>query len=203
MMLKPLLGSLVLGVSLWMAGPAVQAQSRHAFPAAVQLAGQKLQLNGQGVRYRAIIPVYEMALYTPKKVTHAEELLDLPGPKSLSFVALRDIPGDQLGLALVRSMRENAEPGQADAITAYMDSLARIFSTEKKIAAGQTFHINYVPGKGTTLFIAGEPKGESVPDPAFIRAVLRSWVGPKPVDRLLKDALLGAPPRQNEPVGGG
>ena len=37
--------------------------------------------------------------------------------------------------------------------------------------------------------------GETVTDAGFIEAVLRIWVGPKPVDSQLKSSLLGAPPK--------
>ena len=138
-MIKQWMKCAALSVALAVASPLALAQGSKAFEPTTQLAGQTLQLNGQGVRYRAIIPVYEMALYTPKKVTTPEQLLGLPGPKRVSFVALRDVPGDQLGIALVRGMSENADPGRAALIAGYMDKLGRIFSTEKKIAAGQAF----------------------------------------------------------------
>ena len=188
----------VLGTALALGTPVVMAQGSAAFAPTTQLAGQTLQLNGQGVRYRTVIPVYEMGLYTANKVTTPEQLLSLPGPKRASFVALRDFPGEQMGLSLVRGMRENADPAHAIAVAGYMDKLGRIFSTEKKIAAGQTFTLEYVPGKGTVFLINGVQKGETVTEPGFMEAVLRIWVGPKPVDSQLKELLLGAPPKKTE-----
>ena len=195
-MIKQWMKCAALSVALAVASPLALAQGSKAFEPTTQLAGQTLQLNGQGVRYRAIIPVYEMALYTPKKVTTPEQLLGLPGPKRVSFVALRDVPGDQLGIALVRGMSENADPGHKAQIAGFMDKLGRIFSTEKKIAAGQAFALEHVPGKGTVFLINGVQKGETVTDAGFIEAVLRIWVGPKPVDSHLKSSLLGAPPKK-------
>ena len=93
-MIKQWMKCAASSVALAVASPLALAQGSKAFEPTTQLAGQTLQLNGQGVRYRAIIPVYEMALYTPKKVTTPEQLLGLPGPKRVSFVALRDVPGD-------------------------------------------------------------------------------------------------------------
>ena len=186
----------VLGTALALGTPVVMAQGSAAFAPTTQLAGQTLQLNGQGVRYRTVIPVYEMGLYTAKKVTTPEQLLSLPGPKRASFVALRDFPGEQMGLSLVRGMSENADPGRAALIAGFMDKLGRIFSTEKTIAAGQAFALEHVPGKGTVFLINGVQKGETVTDAGFIEAVLRIWVGPKPADSQLKSSLLGAPPKK-------
>ena len=188
----------VLAAALLAGSPLAGAQGAAGFLPTTQLAGQSLQLNGQGVRYRLVVPLYEMGLYTTKKVTTPEQLLSLPGPKRASFVALRDFPGEQMGISLVRGMRENADPAHAIAVAGYMDKLGRIFSTEKKIAAGQTFALDYVPGKGTSFLINGVQKGETIADPGFIEAVLRIWVGPKPVDSQLKEQLLGAPPKKSE-----
>ena len=63
-------------------------------------------------------------------------------------------------------------------------------------AAGQAFALEHVPGKGTVFLINGVQKGETVTDAGFIEAVLRIWVGPKPVDSQLKSSLLGAPPKK-------
>ena len=115
----------VLGTALVLGTPVVMAQGSAAFAPTTQLAGQTLQLNGQGVRYRTVIPVYEMGLYTAKKVTTPEQLLSLPGPKRASFVALRDFPVEQMGLSLVRGMRENADPAHAIAVAGYMDKLGQ------------------------------------------------------------------------------
>lgn len=188
----------LLTAALLLASPAALAERAAAFAPTAQLAGHTLQLNGQGVRYRTVVPVYEMGLYTSRKVSTPEQLLNLPGPKRASFVALRDVPGEQLGLSLVRAMRENADPSQSVAVIGYMDKLGRIFSTERKIAAGQRFALEYVPGKGTVFLIDGVQKGETVTEPGFMEAVLRIWVGPKPVDSQLKELLLGAPPKKTE-----
>ena len=55
-----------------------------------------------------------------------------------------------------------------------------------------------MPGKGTVFLINGVQKGETVTEPGFMEAVLRIWVGPKPVDSQLKELLLGAPPKKTE-----
>ncbi len=177
--------------------PLVQAQSKKFEPTA-QVAGQSLQINGHGTRYRAVIPVYEIAFYTTSKATTAEQLLTLPGPKRVSFIALRDIATDQLGIAMVRGMRENADPSRHAVIAGFMDKLSRVFSTVTKVGPGQTFRLDYVPGKGTTFYVDNVQKGETVSDAGFIEAMLRIWVGPRPVDSRLKDALLGAPPKSTD-----
>jgi hypothetical protein len=52
-------------------------------------------------------------------------------------------------------------------------------------------HIDWIPGTGTVCELNGKKLGETVPDVAFYNAILRIWLGDKPVDRSLKTALLG------------
>lgn len=84
------------------------APTNSKFEATSQLDGTPLQLNGAGTRIRVVFKVYDLALYTPKKVASPEDLLALPGPKRLSFVALREIPGTDLGVAFIKGLQANA-----------------------------------------------------------------------------------------------
>ncbi len=144
-----------------------------------------------GTRYKAIFRVYDMALYTPSKVTTPEALLALPGPKRLNFVALRDMPGTDLGLAFIKGLTSNSSPELVQKHTASSTRLIEIFSGKAKLVSGDTFAMEYIPGKGTTFYIQGQPQGAPVGDAEFFNMVLKIWVGPVPADFKLKDALLG------------
>jgi hypothetical protein len=69
--------------------------------------------------------------------------------------------------------------------------LIEIFSGKAKLSAGDTFAMEFVPGKGTTFFIQGQAQGAPIGDAEFFSMVLRIWIGPVPADFKLKDALLG------------
>jgi hypothetical protein len=155
------------------------------------LEGTPLQLNGAGTRMRVVFKVYDLALYTPKKVANPEELLALPGPKRLSFVALREIPGTDLGVAFIKGLQANATKEQVQKHTGSSTRLIDIFSGQTKLNPGDTFAMDFVPGRGTTFYIAGKPQGAPVGDAEFFGMVLNIWMGSSPVDSQLKDALLG------------
>lgn len=174
---------LVLGASA--------ASAETSFPATVQLGGQTLVKNGQGTRYRAVFKVYDMALYLPSRTQDAAQVLAMPGAKRASFVALRDIPGDQFGLSLVSGMRENINPQHAAEVVRHMNDVIAVFSTETTIRAGQSFRVDHVPGKGTSFFLDDKQKGPTVANPLFAEAVFSIWMGRKPVETQLKDGLLG------------
>lgn len=161
------------------------------FPKQIQVEGVKLSLNGSGTRYKAIFKVYDMGLYTTSKVSNLQDLISLPGPKKLHFVALRELPGTDLGLLFLRGMRENSS---SELTTKYMVSanrLVEIFSGKNKLASDENFSIEFAPGKGTTFYIMDKPQGAPIGDAEFFSMILRIWLGSVPADFLLKEALLG------------
>lgn len=172
-------------------GSAAAAPTATKFEPALEVQGTKLQLNGAGTRYRAIFKVYDMALYTTKRVATASELLALPGPKRLQFVALRELPGTDLGRLFLKGMGENATREQVQRHTLASTRLIEVFSGRSKMLPGESFAMEFQPGKGTTFYILGKPQGEPVGDDEFFSMVLRIWFGDSPADPMLRDALLG------------
>lgn len=183
-----LVGALVCACA---AGQAQAATVSSTFAPTQVVQGNTLSVNGMGTRYRAIFKVYDLALYTPSKVSTPEALLALPGPKRLNFVALREVSGTDLGLAFIKGLNSNSSPELVQKHTASSTRLIEIFSGKPKLVAGDTFAMEYVPGKGTTFYIQDQPQGAPVGDTEFFNMVLKIWVGPAPADFKLKDALLG------------
>jgi hypothetical protein len=180
-----------LALTLALTVSTAQAAPSTKFEPTAQLQGTPLQLNGAGTRYKAVFKVYDMALYTTKKTSTPEELLALPGPKRLQFVALRELPGTDLGLLFIKSMSENTPKETVQKHSISTSRLIEIFSGRSKLMPGDSFAMDYLPGKGTQFYIVGKPQGDPVGDAEFFGMVLKIWVGPSPADSNLKDALLG------------
>lgn len=176
---------------LLLTGNAMAAPTSTKFEPTQTVQDTSLTLNGAGTRYKAIFKVYDLALYTTRKVTSPEELLALPGPKRLNFVALRDMPGTDLGVAFIKGLSANSPQSLTLKHTVSTTRLVEIFSGRSKLTTGDSFAMEYLPGKGTLFYIAGQPQGAPVGDAEFFSMVLRIWVGPSPADFKLKDALLG------------
>ncbi len=168
-----------------------QAASITKFEPTVQITGTPLTLNGSGTRYKAIFKVYDMALYTSKKVNSADELLALPGPKRLQFTALRELPGTDLGRLFIKGMAENSPKEMVQKHTLSGTRLIEIFSGRSKLLPGDSFAMDFIPGKGTQFYILGQAQGDPVGDAEFFSMVLKIWFGDSPADMALKDALLG------------
>src|SRR2546421_10755003 len=112
-----------------------------------------LRLNGGGTRYKAIFKVYDMALYTSNKVSTPEELFVLPGPKRLQFTALRDIPDTDLGRLFVKGLSKNSCKEQVQHHVPSTTRFIEIFSGKSKLVRGDTFAMDFTPGKGTQFYI--------------------------------------------------
>jgi len=184
------LAAALLAVGL-AAGAALAAPTSTKFEPQMEVQGTRLQLNGAGTRYRAIFKVYDMGLYTTKKVTNAAELLALPGPKRLQFTALRELPGTDLGRLFLKGMNDNSPKDRVQRHALASTRLIEVFSGRSKMLPGESFAMEFVPGKGTTFYILGKAQGEPVGDDEFFQMVLKIWVGESPADHLLRDALLG------------
>lgn len=182
--------ALLLALAL-AAGGVAAAPTSTKFDPAVEVQGTKLQLNGAGTRFRAIFKVYDMALYTSKKVSSPADLLALPGPKRLQFTALRELPGTDLGRLFLKGMADNSSKEQVQRHTLASARLIEVFSGRSKMLPGESFAMEFAPGKGTIFYILGKPQGDPVGDEEFFAMVLKIWVGESPADRALKDALLG------------
>ncbi len=155
------------------------------------VAGAKLQLNGAGIRYKAIFKVYVAELYTTKKVNNLDELVAAPGPKRLAVTMLRDIDARELGKLLTRGMEDNASKTEMSKLVGGLIRMGAIFSEQKNLKAGDRFEIDWVPGKGSVVTVKGEVQGEPFVEPDFFKALMSIWLGSVPADYKLKDNLLG------------
>jgi hypothetical protein len=169
---------------------ATAATTVHKFEPTAQLGGSALVLNGKGTRVRLVFKAYDMGLYTTKRVSTAAELFALPGPKRLQFIALRELPGTELGRLFLRGIGDNTPSQQLTRHTLATTRLIEIFSGKPKLMPGDTFAMDFTPGKGTQFYIQGQPQGDPVGDDEFFSLVLRIWFGDSPADAPLRDALL-------------
>ena len=158
--------------------------------------GSPLQLNGAGVRYKAVFKVYTAGLYLGQKATTTEQVLAAPGPRRMTITMLRDIDSAELGKLFSRGMEDNMERSAFSKLIPGVIRMSQVFTDHKKLLAGETFVLDWVPGTGTVLTVKGKVEGEPFKEPEFFNALMRIWLGPKPADWQLKEALLG---KKNKP----
>jgi hypothetical protein len=157
----------------------------------LEVRGTALQLNGAGIRYKAVFKVYVAGLYLGKKASTPEEVLAAPGPKRFSITMLRDIDSNELGKLFTRGVEDNAPKSEMSKLVPGLIKMGQIFADQKKLLTGETILIEWVPGTGTVVTAKGKQQGEPFKEVEFFNALMRIWLGPQPADWKLKDALLG------------
>jgi hypothetical protein len=174
-----------------------------AFPAlAAEVAGVKLEdkdrvanselvLSGAGLRKRAFFQVYAIGLYLPERKTVAAEAIAAPGPKRVAIHMLRDVDAGDLAGALADGMKDNLSEAETKALEPRTKQLSAIMGEMKEAKKGMRITLDWAPAAGTQLTVEGKPAGAPIPGEDFYRALLRIWLGDKPVQDDLKKALLG------------
>jgi hypothetical protein len=187
----------LLAATLLVAGSALAAVdvSGVKYEESIDVRGAKLQLNGAGTRFKAVFKVYTAGLYLGKKAGTMEEALAATGPKRMSITMLREIDSAELGKLFSRGIEDNMDKAAFSKLIPGVMRMSQLFSDCKKLSAGESFLIDWVPGAGTTVTVNSPKCATAVEfkEPEFYNALLRIWLGPNPADWKLKDALLGKP----------
>ena len=155
-----------------------------------QVESRELVLNGAGLRKRVVFNVYVLGLYLPEKKSDSAAVLQLAGPKRAEIHMLRDVGAEQFTDALIEGLRENHSEADYKALEPRVKDLTGIFAEIKDAKKGMVIALDWT-GAATRLMVNGNPTGKPIPGEDFYRALLRIWLGDKPVQNDLKKALLG------------
>ncbi len=148
----------------------------------------ELVLNGAGIRTRAIFKVYVGALYLAEKKSAAADALAQKGAKRVALTMLRDLSAQQLNEAFENGIQANHGAAEVEALKPRIAELLSLFTDARK---GDVILIDFLPESGTVVSVNGQTKGKPIPGEDFYRALMRIWLGDKPVDGDLKKGLLG------------
>jgi len=157
----------------------------------VRLGGQDLRLNGAGIRTRAVFKVYVGALYLAEKKTVATEVLGVNGPKRIALFMLRDLTAEQLSGALNDGLADNLADAERARFKVQIDELKATMEAVGAAKEKSVVTLDFLPDAGTRVALDGAQKGKTIAGEDFYRALMKIWLGDKPVDRSLKAALLG------------
>jgi hypothetical protein len=159
-------------------------------PITSTISEQKLQLNGAGIRYKAIFKVYAAGLYLPKTAKSAEEALSMAGPKRVTMVFLRELDAKEFGKLMIAGVENNVKDKKqlVNAMPGLL-KMGDIFSRYKKMNPSEEIHFDLNADKSVSLQVRG--KTEAIPGGTdFYDAILLVWLGKSPVDYKLKEGML-------------
>ena len=161
------------------------------FDDSIRVANMKLILNGAGIRYKTFLKVYAAGLYLNTKTSDANIALTQGGTKRIVIIILRDLNQDEFGRGFMAGIQQNTEKAERLKLVGQFLRLGEMFASSPEIKKGDILNIDWSPEVGTLFTLNGKKMAEAYPDPAFYHALLRLWLGEKPLDNALKKALLG------------
>jgi hypothetical protein len=156
----------------------------------VRVGGTDLQLNGTGVKSKFFFDSYVAGLYLVQKQTVAENVISDGQVHRIALHLVRDTSGESLLEAFTDSIKLNHTPEELSVMSVQFSMLTQIFQSLKELKSGDIITFDYLPNAGTRISLNSFTRG-LIPGPTFNRAVLRMWLGNKPLQEDMKKGLLG------------
>ncbi|WP_342115648.1 chalcone isomerase family protein [Pseudoduganella sp. OTU4001] len=160
------------------------------FPDTVTVAGQELTLNGAGVRTKLVFKVYALGFYLKDKKATVAEVLASPGPRRIRIMPMRDLTSDDFGMAFMKGLNDNVSAEERTKLLPQTKAFGEMFAQFPGLKKGDELIVDWTPNAGSQAWLNGKKVGETLPDVAFFNAIMRIWIGDKPVDAALKPKLL-------------
>ena len=155
-------------------------------PDEVNVAAEKLRLNGMGVRREKIFfKGYVIALYLEKPTTDAQTAIQTDEAKRIVITMLRNVGREMFVQAIESGIMRNSG-SEMPALRARLDLLEQAVPDLKK---ADVVDLTWIPGIGT--LVRGQGRNMTIPGKDFADALFAVWLGPKPVEAPLKRELLG------------
>lgn len=137
--------------------------------------------------YRMFFKLYDAAFYTDATETaDIEDVLSGKYALHLEFDYLRKIKKSIILESSEKILANNMSLSELASIQARVDRINAAYRTVDK---GDRSALSYIPGKGTVLWINGEPM-ITVEGEDFARLYFRIWLGERPISKAMRDALL-------------
>ena len=145
------LTSMVLAAGLLAFG---QAQAQQAvevegqkFEPTVALGGQTLNLNGVGLRKRAIFKVYVAGLYAGQKSTNAAAIVNDKGARRVSLRMLRDVDAQSFIDSFNEGLKNNTPEAQLNAMKPQVDALVGDAEVDRRSEEGRRHQLRLHAGR--------------------------------------------------------
>lgn len=186
--MKRIVATLVAALSLNFALAAEVEKIK--FDDKISLGGSELVINGAGVRSK-FGKRYVAVLYVPTKSADANAVLNAKGAKRVTLHLLKDGDGKTFSNAFAGGIEDNSSPAELAAIKDRVKQFSDTMLSMGDVKAGSVVTLDWIPEKGTLANVNGKPLGKEIAGEDFFKALLRVWLGEDPVQKDLKDALLG------------
>ena len=162
------------------------------FPADATVAGTPLQLNGVGLRAAFVYKVYLAGLYLPARAATGPAVFAQAGPKRVQVRMLMDGPSDEFAKAFTGGIAKRTPAAEVAAMQDRIAAFDRTLRSVGQVHKGDVVDLDFAPAVGLTMTVNGKPCGAPVPGADLYAALLRIFVGDRPVDAKMKAGMLGS-----------
>lgn len=150
--------------------------------------GTELVLNGAGIRKKFFMDIYVGALYLPARNSSAEAIVSDSSPAGVDMhILYKEISKQKLTEGWEEGFSANLTTAQLAELRPQLDQFNTMFMVVHK---GDVIRIAYIPDTGTEVRINNEWRG-AIPGNDFFRALLKVWLGDRPVSKSLRQEMLG------------
>jgi hypothetical protein len=149
--------------------------------------GVQLHLNGAGIRSKFFFDIYIAELYMEHPSNVTGEVIEAAGQKRIVMHFLYDEVGKD---KLIAGWDEGfAGNSSADEVVKLQERIVQFNGMFEDVKKDDTIVLDFIPDQGTRVTIAKQEKGV-IPGKDFNDALLKIWLGEKPVTKSLKEELL-------------
>ncbi|RJG05188.1 lipoprotein transmembrane [Noviherbaspirillum cavernae] len=160
----------------------------------VRVANQDLKLNGAGIRHKLVFKVYVAGLYLPERKTTVPDVLAVSGARRVTIVMMREVGNEEFGRGFMSGIQQNIDRAEKAKFVSQLMKFGEVFAAIPELKKGDVLTVDWIPGTGTLIHLNGRKVTDALPDLAFYNAILRIWLGEKPIDSQLKSFMLGDKP---------
>ena len=153
------------------------------------VAQTQLVLNGAGVRSKFFMDLYVGSLYLKTSETIADKVIRFEETMMVQLDITSGMITSERMIEAIEEGFDNATNGNRESIDKEIELFISIFSEPIKIK--DNFQLLYQPQYGLTVFKNNQIINEQAISPEFKRALFAIWLGDKPAQKSLKNAMLG------------
>ena len=181
-----IIGILIAGGESVYSEPATREIAGVHFDENIIAAGQPFKLENIGLlRYKIIFKVYAAALYLGGEGTVKDVLKDVP--KRLELVYFSSIAAEDLALSSDKVLQRNVSEQQFEEMRS---QVKKLYQSYQDVKPKDRYVLTYIPGKGTEMTLNAKSL-ITIQGADFAKAYFSIWLGNQPLDKDLRDTLLG------------
>jgi hypothetical protein len=159
-----------------------------SLPDTIQLEGKTLQLNGAGIRTRFFFDIYVGGFYLQQPTASAKAAIIDPGPKRVTMnILFSELERDKLIHGWQRGFEKNQPAERMKLLQPRLDRFNALFTDARR---GDSITFDLFRDGTTHVRFNGKEWGV-INGVDFQQALLAVWLGIKPADGGLKQAMLG------------